>query len=129
MKGQSITIPPTLRAAVVCMLIAAATATALGVSHVARRQQVIRLGYELSEAITELRQLEEENRRLRLEKSVLTNPERVELLARAMGMTQPTSGQFRVIVPAGPAELAAAEPGAAWPVREASRSPDHRGTP
>jgi len=90
------------------MLILAAVATALGVGHVARRQSVIRLGYELSDAVTELRRLEEENRRLRLERSVLTNPARIERLAFAMGMARPVPGQIRV-VDADKAEIATAE--------------------
>jgi len=90
------------------MLIVAGLVTALGVGHVARRQQVIRLSYQLTDAVTELRRLEEEDRRLRLERSVLTNPARIERLALAMGMTPPGSGQVRV-VSVGPAELAAAD--------------------
>ncbi len=108
MKGQPLHAPPTLRAAVGCMLIVAGLATGMGVGHVASRQRVIRLGYELTDAISELRRLEEENRRLRLERSVLTNPARIERLAFAMGMTRPIPGQIRV-VDGGQTSIAAAE--------------------
>lgn len=108
MKGQPLYAPPTLRAAVGCMLIVAGLATGLGVGHVASRQRVIRLGYELTDAVSELRRMEEENRRLRLERSVLTNPARIERLAFAMGMTRPVPGQLRV-VDGGQASVAAAE--------------------
>jgi len=107
-KGQAIKAPASLRAAVSCMLVVAVLATLIGVEHVARRQRVIRLGYQLTDAMAELRQLEEENRQLRLERSVLTNPARIERLALAMGLTSPASGQIRVI--SNPAEIAIAVP-------------------
>jgi cell division protein FtsL len=122
MKGQRVHIPPTLRAAVACLLISAFTITALGVGHVAKRQRVIRLGYELTDAITELRRLEEENRRLRLERSVLTNPARIERLARAVGMLRPAPGQIRVVGTAA-AEVAAVHPNSSAEVP--ARPPGH----
>ncbi|MCG8418982.1 MAG: cell division protein FtsL [Proteobacteria bacterium] len=99
---------PPVRIAVVGMIIAALIAVLLGAAHVARRQQVIWLGYELSRAIEDLAQKQEENRRLRLEKATLTNPERIKRLAASLGMTQPGPAQIRVIR-AGPAINA--EPG------------------
>ena len=77
-----------------------------GVGQVQRRHESVRLGYELSRADAELRALEEEDRRLRLEISVLTNPERIESLARAMGMERPRLYQIRS---AAPGPLAAAK--------------------
>ena len=97
MKGPSIEIPPSLKSAVVCMLIVSLVVTWIGVGHVASRQKIIRLGYELTDSVAELQKLLEENRRLRLERSVLTNPERIERLARAVGMERPTTGQVRVV--------------------------------
>lgn len=86
-----------MRVAVVCMMMLAAVAIALGVGHVSRRQEVIKVGYELGRAMSELRAQQEENRRLRLERSVLTNPERIRKLAEARGMQQPTRGQVRLV--------------------------------
>ncbi len=79
------------------MVICAVVLMTLGIAHVARRQQVIRLGYELSKVIEELSRQEEENRRLRLEKSTLTNPERIRWLAESLGMTQPGPAQIRIV--------------------------------
>lgn len=72
---------------------------ALGSRKVAREHDRIRLGYELSEAQRELRSEQEENRRLRLEYSVLISPERIRTLATAMGMKRPMPGQIRVATP------------------------------
>lgn len=96
-----------IRLAIVAMLVAGAIVTLLGVIHVRNRHKVIRLGYELTRATATLRQLQEENRKLRLEKSVLTSPDRIQRLAKDRGMTPPASGQVRVI--RIPAEIAAAE--------------------
>ena len=98
-----------MKIAVVCMLLLAGVAIGLGVGHVSQRQEVIRLGYDLSEARAELRELEEESRELRLERSVLTNPERIRRLAETLGMSQPAEGQVRVVRP-NAAELAHLEP-------------------
>jgi cell division protein FtsL len=82
---------------VVGMLILAALLTGLGVRHVADRRERVRLGYELSAASAELRRVSEENRRLRLEKSVLTDPDRIERLAANLGMVRATTDQIRVV--------------------------------
>lgn len=70
---------------------------ALALFRVHRRHQVVRIGYELSTARVELRGLQEEQNRLSLEESVLTNPGRIERLASALGMIRPTPDQLRVI--------------------------------
>ena len=88
---------PSVRIAVAGMAIAGLLVAVLGVVHVARRQQVIRMGYELTRATEELSQMQEENRRLRLEKATLTNPERIRWLAESLGMTQPGPDQIRVL--------------------------------
>ncbi len=103
-----------VRIAVVGMAIAAAIVMILGIAHVNRRQQVIHIGYELSRATEELTRLQDNNRRLRLEKSALTNPERIRRLAESLGMSQPGSSQIRVIRPRGIADArtrGAARPG------------------
>jgi cell division protein FtsL len=79
------------------LLILAGLLTGLGVRHVADRRERVRLGYELSAASAELRRVSEENRRLRLEKSVLTDPDRIERLAANLGMVRPTTDQIRVV--------------------------------
>lgn len=98
---------PRVRIAVVAMIIFSLVVMGLGIAHVNRRQEVIRLGYELSKATDELTRQQEENRRLRLEKSALTNPERIRRLARSLGMSQPGPAQIRVIR-AAPDKLASA---------------------
>ncbi len=90
---------PPVRIAVIGMAVFALVLLTLGIAHVARRQQVIRLGYELSKATEELSRREEENRRLRLEKATLTNPDRIRRLAESLGMTQPGPAQIRVVKP------------------------------
>lgn len=88
---------PPVRIAVAGMVIFATVAALLGTAHVARRQEVIQLGYQLSRATEALGREQEENRRLRLEKSILTNPARIQRLAESLGMQQPGPDQLRVI--------------------------------
>lgn len=85
------------RRAVVGLFAVALLTTALCVRHVSHRRAVVRVGYSLSAATAELRRVEEENRRLRLEKSVLTSPARIEKLAGDMGLTRPAPEQIRVV--------------------------------
>ena len=47
----------------------------------------------------ELRRLEEENRRLRLERSMLRHPDRIERYAQHLGMIRPDPRQIRVVAP------------------------------
>lgn len=75
----------------------AIAAVAIGSRRIARQNQRVRLGYELTEARRELRDIEEENRRLRLEYSVLNSPERIKTLAAALGMRRPEPAQIRVV--------------------------------
>lgn len=101
MSGVTLHAPP-VRIAVVGMLVAAMIVAILGIAHVARRQQVIRLGYQLSRSIEDLSRKQEENRRLRLEKATLTNPDRIRRLAESLGMNQPGPDQIRVLLDPGP---------------------------
>ena len=78
-------------------MLLAAVIGALCVWKVYERHQVIRLGYDLSQAREERRLLEEDRNRLRLEESVLTNPDRVERLAKALGMARPKPNQLQVV--------------------------------
>jgi cell division protein FtsL len=79
------------------MLCAATLVMSLGALKVSQRTQLVRVGYELSEATQTLRVLSEENRRLRLEKSMLSHPERIERFARERGLRSPAPGQLRVL--------------------------------
>jgi cell division protein FtsL len=97
MKGPTTAPRRSHRARVAALVMCAVMLALLGVRHVAGRQEVVRLGYELTEATAELRDRMEENRRLRLEKSVLTSPERIERLARSMGMVSPGPDQVRIV--------------------------------
>src|SRR5262245_15181812 len=87
---------PPARVAVACGLIAAALVLAVGIFHVSRQKQILALGYRLAAARHELRLLREDNRRLRVEQSVLTSPDRIERLASSLGMLRPTPEQIRV---------------------------------
>jgi cell division protein FtsL len=76
-------------------------------AHVTLRLGAIRLGYAISVETRERQRLEEEDRRLRLERSLLRSPARIERLAREkLGMTRPDPAQIRVVRP-GATELAA----------------------
>ena len=88
---------PTVKIAVGGMVVFALAAALVGIAHVGRRQQVIQLGYLLSQATEALEREQEENRRLRLENSVLTDPARIEQLAESLGMTRPGPDQIRVL--------------------------------
>lgn len=78
-------------------------------AHVSLRLGVIRTGYAIAEATRERQLLEEENRKLRLERSLLRSPERIERIAREkLGMTRPDPTQLRVVRPGAMEELAAA---------------------
>ena len=85
------------RFAVLCVCGAAVLLAGLGVYRVHLQHQVVRLGYQLGEATVEKAQLEEEHRRLELERSVLTSPERIERLAESMGMVRPGPEQIRTV--------------------------------
>jgi len=88
---------PRMGVAATCMVLIALVTVALGAGHVHRRRAAIRVGYQLSQATAELREAEETNRRLRLERSLLTSPERIRRLAEARGMRPPTVGEVRVV--------------------------------
>lgn len=88
---------PPVKIAVAGLVIGAMLLMILGIAHVARQKQIIRIGYQLSKATEELSRNQEENRRLRMEKSALTSPERIQALAEGLGMKQPGPEQIRVI--------------------------------
>lgn len=91
------------RAAVIALVASAIVATFLGTLQVKRHHELVRLSYELSDVTDELRTADEENRRLRLERSLLTAPARIEPMAADIGMVHPRPDQLRSV---GPRELA-----------------------
>lgn len=65
----------------------------------------IQSGYKVESERQQLSQLQEQNRELRLSEAQLSSPARIDRLARAMGLEQPTPGQ--VVLPDGPADSSA----------------------
>src|SRR5690242_3593367 len=63
---------------------------AVALLHVWLRLQVVHMGYALATASKLQRQLEQENRELKVELATLASPQRLETMARArLGMAQP----------------------------------------
>jgi cell division protein FtsL len=85
------------RIAVVALVAVAAIAMFFGILQVKRHHELVRISYEISDVTEALREAEAENRRLRLERSLLTSPERLEQLAADIGMVQPGAKQIRII--------------------------------
>jgi cell division protein FtsL len=53
----------------------------------------IQLGYNVEAQKKAVEQLREENRQLRLTDAVLTDPQRIDSLAKQLGMAEPAPGQ------------------------------------
>ncbi len=53
----------------------------------------IEMGYHVETQKTQVEQLREENRQLRLAEAQLTEPERIDLLAKQLGLSVPAPGQ------------------------------------
>ena len=84
------------KSALAALLVMFVSVTAAALAHVSLRMTVVRLGYEMSAAAREHRQLREENRRLRVERSLLRDPARIERLARdKLGMRYPEPTQVK----------------------------------
>ena len=86
-----------VRSAIIAMLIAAVVVTAFAVAQVGRRHEVVQLGYELARASERMREAEEQNRRLVLERATLAAPERIRTLATKLGMVPTPPDQIRVV--------------------------------
>ena len=82
---------------IVSIVLVSTVLIAVGVARVSGHQDQIRVGYALSQARNEQGKQAERNRRLRLERSLLTNPARIEALARGLGMAPPQSNQIRML--------------------------------
>ena len=84
----------------------------LGIVHVTGRVLVVETGYRLSRLQAEGRELEREHHRLMLERATLTNPQRLEELARGeLSMAPPSPSDIHSVA-APPAGAVAAVPGA-----------------
>ena len=88
---------------VIGLVLAAIAIGALGIMRVARRHEVVKLGFELSSKTDRLHKLADENRALELERSTLGDPRRIRALAAALGMVSVPPDAIR-IVPAAPRE-------------------------
>ncbi len=73
-------------------------AVTAAMAHVSLRTRIVRAGYDIGERMREVRVLEEEGRKLRVERSLLRSPERIERVARErLGMVTPAPDQIRVV--------------------------------
>lgn len=88
---------PSVRAAIIAMVLAAVALTGLAIAQVARRHEVTRLGYALAHASTRLSEAEEHHRRLELERATLAAPERIRALATRLGMVATPPDHVRVV--------------------------------
>lgn len=87
----------------------------LGILHVTGRVLVVDAGYKLSRLEAEGRELQREHQRLQLERATLTNPQRLETLARTqLSMSAPASGTI-LTVPVPASGTVAAAPAAQAP--------------
>ena len=98
-----------VRSVVIAMVLVACVITAIGVIRVSRQHEVLQLGLQLSRESEHVRQLEEVRRRLELERSTLTAPDRIRRLATALGMTPVAPDKIRIIE-APPAKKVALQP-------------------
>jgi cell division protein FtsL len=93
---------PRSRRTIAIMVLVAALGTALAVERVRARHEVVTLGYQLSRANEDVRTLREAGRRLELERATLTNPQRINTLAAAMGMAPAAADAIRLVRPEAP---------------------------
>jgi cell division protein FtsL len=85
------------RKTVAVLVTVSAMLVSLVLLRVSRRHRVIRYGYQLAEASSRLRVEEELHRRLLLERSTLTSPERIRTIATGLGMVPVPADRIRVI--------------------------------
>jgi cell division protein FtsL len=90
---------PRSRRTIAIMALVAVLATALAVQRVRSRHDVVKLGYQLSRANEDVRAQREIARRLELERATLTNPERINTLSAAMGMSPAGAEVIRLVHP------------------------------
>lgn len=86
-----------VRSVVIAMILVAASLTAIGVIRVSRQHEVLRLGYQLDREAEQVRQLQEVQRRLQLERATQTAPDRIRRLATQLGMTPVAPDKIRIV--------------------------------
>ena len=97
MNPRSLPTPTPRGVSAVLLIMLAMGTLSYGLMKVYRQHQIVRTGYELSEARATLQKLDEENNRLKVEENMLTDPGRIEALANSLGMVRPAPEQLRVI--------------------------------
>jgi cell division protein FtsL len=86
------------RGTVLVLALMFVSVTGAALAHASLRLAIIRHGYALSEKSREFRELEEDNRKLRLELSLLRSPARIEEVAHEkLGMRRPDPAEIRVV--------------------------------
>jgi cell division protein FtsL len=88
---------PSVRAAVIAMIVVACVLTGIGVVRVQRQHEVLRLGYLLSKEADQVRGLREARRKLDVERATLTAPDRIRRLATSLGMTPVSPDKIRIL--------------------------------
>jgi cell division protein FtsL len=83
------------RLAIATLVLITVLVTGVALFRVARRHEIVRLGYELSRATARLREVEEEHRRLELERATLSSPDRIRALATSLGMVAAPPDRIR----------------------------------
>ena len=73
---------------------------ALVMVYVWQHFSAIEVGYRVEAQKTQVEQMREENRQLRLSEAQLTDPERIDVMAKQLGLAAPQPGQ--VVRPEGP---------------------------
>ncbi|HEY1554105.1 MAG TPA: cell division protein FtsL [Kofleriaceae bacterium] len=86
-----------VRSFVIALVVTACLLVALGVLRVARRHEVLQLGYQLSHEVEHVRELREAHRRLELEHATLSAPDRIRKLAGELGMAPVSADRIRVV--------------------------------
>ncbi len=86
-----------VRSVVIALVVVAVLITSIGVIRVARRHEVLRLGYQLARKSEQVHQLREARRQLELELATLSSPDRIRGLATRLGMTPVAPDRIRVI--------------------------------
>ena len=88
---------PAVRDAIIMMIVIAGLVTTLAIAQIARRHDVVRAGFELSDATTKLEELRARHRDLEVERAMLTDPARLRDLATQLGMVPARPDQIRVV--------------------------------
>src|ERR1700683_1428979 len=87
----------------------------LGFTYAWQHVRAIEYGYQIESSKRQLDDLTEMNRALRLEDASLRDPERIDMMARRMGLVPPEPGQVirmdSAVADSGAPVMASAEPG------------------